>query len=389
MSSFYESTDEIAILHERISELARIRQGFAAHLGSSLYEVTKDDENLRWGRESLYDGIALCDRERERLLERIAELQRHDSSMIEEPEDASINADESPSATLPDEDEEQVLPSPFDDALENVSLEPEPEPEPEPLSNDTFLSHSEDDSGFVLDAPAELLTTDEEESLAQQDELETIPDNPLGFEFESLFDMETEPKPTLDPKVDVVPDEDPFDDIVTARMPEQMSSPETVVDDPRPAIHMPGSIFHEARSPHSPQKVCLTCGAAILDGNVFCMKCGSPVAQEEREEPPSQIDATPSEVKSMTRDVFDAPRESEPSKPVFERPVEAPAARTCPKCGAVARPNDKFCMECGSRLSDTSEKPQQTAAPKPALCPECGSRIDPSFKFCMTCGHKL
>ena len=33
-------------------------------MGASLYDVTKDDANLRAGREALYDGIAACDAER-------------------------------------------------------------------------------------------------------------------------------------------------------------------------------------------------------------------------------------------------------------------------------------------------------------------------------------
>ena len=350
MDSFYESTDEIAILRERIGELARIRQGFAIHLGSSLYEATKDDENLRWGRESLYDGIAMCDNERERLLGRIAELQQNGTSTFEEPEDASIIADESRLETLPEED----------------------------------------DPEYELDVPVEPFISNEEESVAQEDEPEAMTDNSFGFELESLFDAETEQKPALDPEADVVPDEDPFADIVTARLPEQESSQEIVVDDPQPAIHLPGSLLHEMQSSHSAQKTCTVCGAPVRDTDVFCMKCGAPVEQEEREEPHVEIEPTPSEVKPMIRDVVDAPRNSESSEPVFERPIETPATRTCPKCGAVARPNDKFCMECGSRLSDAPEKPREaTAAPKPALCPECGSHVEPSFKFCMTCGHRL
>lgn len=74
MSSYYDESQNISVLRERIEELSRIRQGFATHLGNSLYEATKDNEELRWGRESLYDGISACDAERERIKERIAAL---------------------------------------------------------------------------------------------------------------------------------------------------------------------------------------------------------------------------------------------------------------------------------------------------------------------------
>ena len=76
MGSFYNDSNQVAVLRERITELARIRQGFATHLGASLYEATKDNEALRWGRESLYDGIAMCDNERQRLLAKIADLEQ-------------------------------------------------------------------------------------------------------------------------------------------------------------------------------------------------------------------------------------------------------------------------------------------------------------------------
>lgn len=77
MGSYYENTNDIEILRQRIDELARIRTGFAAHLGSSLYEVTKGIDEFRWGRESLYDGIAMCDREHQRLLERMHSLEEN------------------------------------------------------------------------------------------------------------------------------------------------------------------------------------------------------------------------------------------------------------------------------------------------------------------------
>lgn len=75
MTDFYADTTDVVILRERVEELSRIRQGYAVQLGSSLFEATKNDPDLRWGRESLYDGIADCDSEREAILVRIASLQ--------------------------------------------------------------------------------------------------------------------------------------------------------------------------------------------------------------------------------------------------------------------------------------------------------------------------
>jgi class 3 adenylate cyclase/tetratricopeptide (TPR) repeat protein len=44
----------------------------------------------------------------------------------------------------------------------------------------------------------------------------------------------------------------------------------------------------------------------------------------------------------------------------------------CPKCGAAAQPNARFCSECGNALN--------------ASCRNCGSALTPGAKFCGECG---
>lgn len=61
-------------INSKLNELNKHRQQLAAQLGASLYLATKDDAELREGREALYDGIASCDAEREQLQARIAQL---------------------------------------------------------------------------------------------------------------------------------------------------------------------------------------------------------------------------------------------------------------------------------------------------------------------------
>ncbi len=63
-------------LQTQINDINRRRQGLAAQLGASLYEATRNDENLRNGRESLYDGMAACDEERANLLAQIAHIDK-------------------------------------------------------------------------------------------------------------------------------------------------------------------------------------------------------------------------------------------------------------------------------------------------------------------------
>lgn len=62
-------------LKAQMNDALKRRQNLAAQLGASLYEATKDDENLRKGREALYDGIAACDEERAACQEEIARIE--------------------------------------------------------------------------------------------------------------------------------------------------------------------------------------------------------------------------------------------------------------------------------------------------------------------------
>ena len=74
MENIYATSNNDEILRDRLKELSRIRQRYAAQLGSTLYAATKDNEELRWGNEALFDGIASCDTEREQIVERLAKL---------------------------------------------------------------------------------------------------------------------------------------------------------------------------------------------------------------------------------------------------------------------------------------------------------------------------
>ncbi|MEE1373696.1 MAG: zinc ribbon domain-containing protein [Parolsenella sp.] len=62
-------------LKSQMSEALKRRQGYAAQLGASLYEATKDNPELRAGREALFDGIAACDAERAQLQAQIDQIE--------------------------------------------------------------------------------------------------------------------------------------------------------------------------------------------------------------------------------------------------------------------------------------------------------------------------
>lgn len=67
-------------LRGQIKDSIKRRQQLAAQLGASLYDVTKDNPELRAGREPLFDGIAACDAERAQCEAQIAQLEAEDAA---------------------------------------------------------------------------------------------------------------------------------------------------------------------------------------------------------------------------------------------------------------------------------------------------------------------
>ena len=63
-------------IKSQMNDALKRRQQLAGQLGASLYEATKDNTELRQGREELFDGIAAIDNERAQLQAQIDELER-------------------------------------------------------------------------------------------------------------------------------------------------------------------------------------------------------------------------------------------------------------------------------------------------------------------------
>ena len=70
-------------LKAQMSDALKRRQGLAAQLGASLYEATKDNAELREGREGLFDGIAAIDEERARLQAEIDQLEAESAAQAQ------------------------------------------------------------------------------------------------------------------------------------------------------------------------------------------------------------------------------------------------------------------------------------------------------------------
>ncbi|MDO4796424.1 MAG: zinc ribbon domain-containing protein [Coriobacteriales bacterium] len=238
MSSYYGSTNNIDVLRERIEELSRIRTGFAAHLGASLYQATKDNPDLRWGRESLYDGIATCDSERERMLRRIEELTSAagDSAGTDAQAESAYARPSSLDKTIIVEEPVAVQATEELPVLDPTTVMPVIAPIEQTMENEPEQS--------------------EDELAASEADLDAEP----AIEPEPEPDPEPEPEPELEREPESAPD--PMDAIEhTPVMPEPM-----VIPAPEPM-----------QTPAMGNPVCPKCGCAVNPGDKFCMECGSPL----------------------------------------------------------------------------------------------------------------
>ena len=74
---------ETVKIKARISEVTKRRHQLSAQLGAALYEETRGNEQMRVGREALYDGIAACDAERAECQRQLAEIEAQAASQAE------------------------------------------------------------------------------------------------------------------------------------------------------------------------------------------------------------------------------------------------------------------------------------------------------------------
>lgn len=364
MRTFYETTDEVQLLRERIGELSKIRQGFATHLGSSLYDATKDNDELRWGRESLYDGIAMCDAERARLLSRIEALEGGERPDVAEaaadvvgPDEPALAVEDRPQAEV--EDAEAAMPA-FEEpeGAEPVVTEPEAA-EPELVELDPQVAG--------------------EEPLIEIVEDEVMPDVPVAQVEEAVQEVaEVEDLPEV--PVDEVLGDEVLEDVRESEMgdfgfAEGFSA-------------APDSLGEEA--PRGGFSFDPSFGDGLAPIELESIDAPDPISVVEPLDSDDSV-LTPALVTAPEPQVSPEPVPEFAVAPSFEtsQPEGAAAADRCPACGAPVQPGNKFCMSCGTALAPRQPVPQPYEEQRPSVCPNCGSPVDPSFKFCMTCGHRL
>ena len=74
-----------------------------------------------------------------------------------------------------------------------------------------------------------------------------------------------------------------------------------------------------------------------------------------------------------------APSPPPPSQPQEEtqEEIEVEEELHCPNCGAVVKPGDKYCWNCGAKLVFIYK------------CPNCGAEVSSEDNYCRHCGYKL
>ena len=85
-----------AQLEFQIAEFASKRKDLAAELGESLFEIVRDDEKLREGREEILDGIAALDEQKATCEKEIADIEEEiaaEAAAAAEAEAARLNAE--------------------------------------------------------------------------------------------------------------------------------------------------------------------------------------------------------------------------------------------------------------------------------------------------------
>lgn len=96
---------------------------------------------------------------------------------------------------------------------------------------------------------------------------------------------------------------------------------------------------------------CRVCGAELSADSLFCVVCGSSVAQ------------------------------------TAEEAAAAPISNRCKVCGAELAEGDLFCCACGSSVEPAAE--EVAAEPTGSRCKVCGAKLLEGSLFCMACGSPV
>ena len=112
-----------------------------------------------------------------------------------------------------------------------------------------------------------------------------------------------------------------------------------------------------ADSPKPAEQACSSCGAAITTGQKFCLSCGAPVGQTTKSGDTS--------ARTVVETTAPTPPEPEP--------------RLCSTCSAALTEGQKFCLACGTPVSQPATTSQPAAAVYSAPVPQYRPTAEPQI----------
>lgn len=307
-------------LQGQLNDVNKRRQGLAAQLGASLYDVTKDNPEMREGRESLFEGIARCDEERESLQRELNEIEQLSAASA-----AAVHTFNCVvcGARMSEADL-------FCSGCGTPVAQAKPQPKAQPVSQPYTMPVQADGprcpSCGALTEEGDMFCMSCGVSLAglaaasQPVQPQGQPEQPIEADTVSGAHAQAEQEPThLSGVEDVQPVSQPTD--VTACVSETESSLESV----QPEVSLEPQTAVDPEPEAEPELAC---------------------REPENEPVTVEPDPEPAPVPAVGSENV----QPEPTSVQPEPAVVQTAAPACPSCGKPIRETDRFCMYCGQRL---------------------------------------
>lgn len=469
-------------IKSQINEVNKRRQALSAQLGASLYEETKVDPRFRTGRESLYDDIAACDAERAGLQQQLAEIEA--ASAAAEVASQTV-ACPSCGARMSAADrfcsvcgaaavQQRAVPAvpvsglrcascggPMEEGdafCMNCGAPAAPVAEPAPVS----ASVEADGASSVVEpqsvadgqevpsavsaaaaAAAAAVPGAEAPAPAVDSVLASAAPSADSDAASASSDVENVPAEVQASEGASVDDGAVSGSELEDASSESMGAVSSVAEgEASEPFEETASSFSAEEAPGNVGELrCSSCGAAMAEGDAFCMDCGTPVPPaaesvvvaetaaiplgqqcEDEAAVPSDSGVLGADMSGFDQLVSErsasqgaAADETVPLDAVPDQVGYAPAAAgqaafqggfvgitekldsvpaqplaggACASCGAPLIPGNRFCTACGAPVSSEGSQ-VAAAAPQVQRCPFCGAEVAQGNRFCMQCGARV
>ncbi len=273
-------------LNSQMNDVNKRRQGFAAQLGASLYEVTKDNPALREGREELYDSIAACDEERARIQKELADIKAE-----AEADSAAAHSFSCAVCGARMTEADLFCSGCGTPAAQTRPAQPAGAPTPAGAVCPSCGAAVGESDLFCMSCGAKIEPVPVASAPVESASGPTCPSCGADINAGDLFCM------SCGAKIEAAEPQAPAADAVVAGIPEPVGAPVAVElpvpepatkqePEPEPApgpepepelVVEPVPVPEPEPEPPAAQPVCVSCGTPLKPGNKFCKNCGTRV----------------------------------------------------------------------------------------------------------------